>query len=517
MTARQNHNAAQTRASLGLALTAVLLAGCAPATAAPEKIMQGLVISGAAIVDTRTGKLLRGKTIVIADGKIAKIVNSGKAVAAGAAKAIDARGKFIVPGLLEMHAHPMMSPDTKGALTLMLANGITGFRQMAATPELLEMRKQGKLPLSNETPELLTMPGLILTRGNAGSPEAAIAEVQRQKAQGADFIKVVDIPPPAFYAVLKEAKSVGLPVAGHLQATVDVSEVARAGMRSIEHLGPRDSNLLACSTDEAELRRVIALPPAGPPPGAPPPGAAALSERTIATALANPILLTPPGEFLRYQRVIDTFDEAKCRKLADLFAATATWQAPTLIRNRTMQQGADPGYRNDPNLRFMPQSARQMWEELAQQFPSKVSPATAETLKKLFALQMRMVKIFDTAGVKMLAGSDAGGQWIVPGYGLHQEFDLLAEAGLSPLRILQMTTLNGAQFLGREASMGTVEAGKDANLALLGGNPIASVQNLHKIHAVVRAGTYYPPEALADMRKATAERQTAAATPGARP
>ena len=199
--------AAAKRARPGLTLAAALLASAAPAAAAPEKITQGLVISGATIVDTRTGKLIRGKTLVIADGKIAKIVGARKAVASGAAKAIDARGKFIVPGLLEMHAHPLMSPDTKGALALMLANGITGFRQMAATPELLELRKQGKLPLSNETPELLIMPGLILTRGVAGTPEAAIAEVQKQKAQGADFIKVVDIPPPAFYAVLKEAKT----------------------------------------------------------------------------------------------------------------------------------------------------------------------------------------------------------------------------------------------------------------------------------------------------------------------
>jgi len=107
-------------------------------------------------------------------------------------------------------------------------------------------------------------------------------------------------------------------------------------------------------------------------------------------------------------------------------------------------------------------------------------------------LQLKLVTLFDRAGVKMLAGDDMGGaQWIVPGIGLHQEFDLLEAAGLAPLRVLQMTTLDGAEFLGREARMGTVEAGRNANLVLLDANPIASVHNLHGIHAVVRDGRYY--------------------------
>lgn len=96
----------------------------------------------------------------------------------------------------------------------------------------------------------------------------------------------------------------------------------------------------------------------------------------------------------------------------------------------------------------------------------------------------------------MLAGSDNGGQWGVAGFSLHQEFDLLSEAGLPPLRVLQMTTLSAAQFLGREGTMGTVEAGRDANLVLLGGDPTIDVANLHRIRAVVRAGRFYTREDL---------------------
>jgi imidazolonepropionase-like amidohydrolase len=91
----------------------------------------------------------------------------------------------------------------------------------------------------------------------------------------------------------------------------------------------------------------------------------------------------------------------------------------------------------------------------------------------------------------MLAGSDVGGGWLIPGFSLHQEFDLLAEAGVSPLKVLQMTTLNGAVFLNKETTMGTVDAGKEANLVVLDANPLDSVQNLHRIHAVIRNGHYY--------------------------
>jgi imidazolonepropionase-like amidohydrolase len=100
--------------------------------------------------------------------------------------------------------------------------------------------------------------------------------------------------------------------------------------------------------------------------------------------------------------------------------------------------------------------------------------------------QLALTKLFDDAGVRMMAGTDGDGQ--VPGHSLHQEFDELAKAGLSPLKILQMTTLNPAEFLGRTTTMGSIEVGKNADLLLLDANPIVTVQNMHRIDGVVRAG-----------------------------
>ncbi len=137
-------------------------------------------------------------------------------------------------------------------------------------------------------------------------------------------------------------------------------------------------------------------------------------------------------------------------------------------------------------------------------FSSKMSPASRETLTKLGELELRLTKIFAETGVPMLAGSDYGGGWVVPGVSLHQEFDLLADAGLSPLEVLQMTTWNGARFLEREATMGTVEEAKRANLVLLDGNPLDSVQNLHKIFAVVRDGRFYSKDDLESIKEQVA-------------
>ena len=221
-------------------------------------------------------------------------------------------------------------------------------------------------------------------------------------------------------------------------------------------------------------------------------------------ATSNPMLmraLADPGYLVRLQHVIDTYSDEKCRKVAEVFVAHNTWQVPTLIRLRTAEFGDDPGYRDDPNLRYIAPATRQMWQSLALQFSTLMKPADRETLRQFDALQMKMVKQFGDAGVRILAGSDFGGIWLVAGFSLHQEFDLLAKAGFTPLQVLQMTTLDGAELLGRQATAGSVEVGKEANLVLLDGNPIESVQNLHKVNAVVRGGRYYSQQDLAALKQ----------------
>jgi imidazolonepropionase-like amidohydrolase len=489
------------------ALASIAALGCAEEERKPWE-PQDLVIADVTVVDVRTGTLEPGMTIVVDDGRIVEVAPAGAAAVGGAAKRVAGTGRYVVPGFNDLHAHPLQG-DAERNLTMMLAHGITGFRQMAGTDVLLDERKRGRPFAKADAPELLAMPGLPLLGLIAKSPDGAVAEVREQRAAGADFIKVAHLPSAEFMAALEEAKALGLPFVGHLPPTVDAYAAAQAGMRAIEHLGPGPSLLLSCSGDETALRKAIASLPSGEPPGFLPPWliklAMPLLEGTLERFVANPMLHTEPAQLELIRRVVDTYDEAKCVRLAEALAHAQVWQTPTLVRVRASQLGDDPVFLADPNLRFVAPETRSLWEDLAQQFAAKFSTADHETFRRLFELQRKLTGLFDRAGVPMLAGSDAcGAQWLVPGISLHEELDLLAAAGLAPLTVLRMTTLEGARFLGREATMGTVEPGRDANLVLLSANPLESVSNLHAVDAVVRAGRYYARSDLDALREASA-------------
>ena len=489
-----------------IVVMALVSCGLASVAAAAPR----LVLDGVTVVDTRTGKLTPNRAVVVEGDTITRIVPAGSVKAAAGDRRIDARGKFVTPGFNDMHAHPLNPGDTANQLRMMLSMGITGFRQMSGSPELLAARRAGTL-MPAEAPTLLATPGSLLLGPNAATPALAVAEVRRQKAQGADFIKAISLAPAALFAAHAEAKADGLTVTGHLSPLIDPREAAEHGMDGIEHLGPGDALLLGCSSREAEQRAAVvaATPPQSSAAMALPGGTAGATMPTpgdaMAIGLANPIAFTPTPAILSYGPVLDSYDAAKCRSLAGLLAARGIWQTPTLARVRAMEFGDDAAYENDPNLRYISPTERRVWRIAEQRFRASMTEQTRAILKRLFAAQLAMTKLFWDNHVPMMAGDDtAGAGWVVPGYGLHNEFDLLAEAGLSPLAILQMTTLNPARYLHREATMGVVEPGKAADLVLLDADPTVAVTNLHKIGGLVHGGRYYSAEDLAAIRQQVA-------------
>jgi len=125
---------------------------------APSAVAQSLLLNGVTIVDTQTGKLTRNQSVAIDNGKIAQIARAGAIKAGAGTKVIDARGKYLAPGYLDMHVHSLNDADPTASLELMLANGVTGVRQMSGSPELLQRRRDGQLILPKDGPELLAMP-----------------------------------------------------------------------------------------------------------------------------------------------------------------------------------------------------------------------------------------------------------------------------------------------------------------------------------------------------------------------
>ncbi|MEO7761760.1 MAG: amidohydrolase family protein [Casimicrobiaceae bacterium] len=454
-------------------------------------VSQGTVIQNATVVNTRDGSLMAGMSIIVSGGKIqqitAKPINPN-----GTAQTVDAAGKFVVPGFNDMHTHAMPAVDQSPSYwPLLLANGVTGVREMGGSAAVIQRARQlntdsaaGKV----DAPEILMIPG-DLFGGQAPTAPLAVQFVQTQKANGADFIKLVAGGRESVLAILGEAKNQGLGVVGHLVPALSALDSTNAGWRSIEHLGAGWGLTLDCAGDEATIRQQF-LDGAG------------FHGPNPATYTLSPRLYDIPLNAPFYQRIIDTYSDAKCQALAQAFVKNGTWQAPTLIRLRTQDYSDTALYRADPNLIYLSKTSRALFEQLGQQFATTVTPAAAETLHQFYALQLKVTKLLKQAGVKMLAGSDmaANAIWTVPGFSLHQEFRELAAAGLTPLEILQMTTLNPAEYLGRQATMGTVEVGKNADLVLLDANPVADVANLDKISAVVLKGKFFNKTALDKMK-----------------
>ena len=253
---------------------------------------------------------------------------------------------------------------------------------------------------------------------------------------------------------------------------VSATESSQTGWRTIEHLGSGIGILLDCSTDESGIRQAAITAAGNNAPSFPSDGAS-------------------------LQRLLDTYSSGKCQTLANVFTQNGTWHVPTLRRVRALDASDDPLFANDPNLIYVDKTRKALWAGLLQTFNNRAAAEKA-ALRQIYSLKQSVVKLMKQNGVKMMAGSDAGriSIWVIPGFGLHEDFHELAASGLSPLEILQMTTLNPAEFLGRQSTMGTVEEGKNADLVLLDANPIADITNLDKITGVFLRGKYFSKAAL---------------------
>jgi hypothetical protein len=465
------------------------------------------VIRDVTVVDSRDGSLRAGQDVRIAGKQIVSVEPAARSAQVSTdAQIIDATGQYLVPGFNDMHAHPFGAGDPSGGLDLMLAYGITGVRQMSGSARMLRERAAGTLVPAG-APRLLAMPGTVLTPFNAGSAAAAVATVREQHELGADFIKAALVTSEVFYAAQQEYRRLGIPILGHLPNGIDVTRASGEGVRSVEHLGPGVSMLACCSAEEQAVQDEVTARPAPRLPKVPAPVMPLLepiAERMVAKLVVNPLNRSRPADIAILEHAASTFDPGAAAALAARFASDGTWQVPTLIRTRTMHLCDDPAFRREQALRYVAPSVLRGWSKAAKKF-SGFPAGARQTFRDVYGVMLNLTKVLDEAGVKMLAGSDSGGAaWEVPGLALHQEFDELARAGLSPLRVLQLTTWNAAEFLGATDVMGTVAAGKHADLVLLDANPVGSVDHLHRIRGVVRGGRYLGPADLDALREKAA-------------
>lgn len=474
-----------------------------PATVAKPALPAAMRLEGVTVVDPRTGGKQRGMTVSISHGRITDIHPDGTKDHPSGVQVIEAKGKFLVPGYNDMHSHVLELDDPSGSLGLMLAHGVTGFRQMSGSSALLAARRAGMLPIPADQPALLEAPGALITPFNAGSAEAVAEEIRRQKREGADFIKVALVAPDVFFAAIEAANVTGIPILGHLQEGTDALDATAAGFRSVEHLGPGSTVFIACSDEEAELRadsyrrEFIKAPPFRIP------GLETLVMRRLGKMLINPSAFANPADVERLRRAIGSYSTAKAKDMAARFRDDGSWHCPTLVRLRTQEYADSEEYQNDEMLAYLPPKAVKNWQEVTAKFKA-LPQEMRKVYREAYPRQLELAGLLGEAGVRMIAGTD-GGSFLGPGLSLPQEFKELSLAGFSPLAILQMTTINAAEYLGRTDSMGLVEIGYEADMVLLDADPMDRVENLHSIAGVIRGGHWHSAERLGEMRRRVAE------------
>jgi amidohydrolase family protein len=461
---------------------------CACAQAEPS----ALAIRHVTLVDVRDGSLHPDHTVLVTGNRITAAGPSPGVTVPEGAEIVEATGGYLIPGLWDMHVHSVanVAVDRSQAVAardwhfpLFLAYGVTGVRDMndSTGNTTLELAHDIKRRLADGT---LPGPPRFLSAGPSidGDPPLgsnsfvvrtaaeARAAVAQLAANGADLIKVYEnLSREAYFAILKEARRRGIPVDGHIPFRMTPEEVVRAGQRTVEH---PDALAAACSTlAEAERNR-------------------------FASVLAGYDQLTANEKFLalfRHTRVLyDSQNPATCASAVKVFRRKGVAVTVDLVAYHHVVH-ADEVMSDADRMRLVPAEIRRNWENM---LASKATRDFQAILGPIVPLELANVRIANNAGVMLLAGTDVGVPFQVPGISLHVELERLVEAGLTPLAALRAATLNPATILGMSDSLGTIERGKLADLVLLDANPLETIRNTQKIRAVIADGRLYTREDL---------------------
>ena len=422
------------------------------------------------VIDATGSPVRPDMTVVVEGQRIVNLGKSGDVQIPKSAKIVDAAGKFLIPGLWDMHVHTIFGDwipkDEKIILPLFVANGVTGVRDMGSDLEAVEQwRSQiaaGKLlgprmivagpMLDGPTPRF---PSSVPVSDSASGRKV----VDDLKSAGVDFIKIQSlVPRDGYFAAASEANKLGITFVGHVPDAVRASEASSAGQKSIEHF---TGVFEGCSTMEDQLLK---------------------GHKTLGQNVA-------------------TFNPERAKTLIALFAKNQTWQVPTLAWERGQWLVDDIDLSHDPLIKYAPVAWKnRTWPMFKKDILETMDTDPLPVRKRFVQMELEMTLAMFRAGVPFMAGTDtAAGIHIFPGFSLHQELALFVEAGLTPMQALQAATLNPAKFLGTTADMGTVEKGKIADLVLLDANPLEDINNTRKIQAVVLAGRYFSRAQLDEM------------------
>ena len=438
-----------TRASL----LALFLAIGSVLSARQDPIGATAIVDATVIPMTSNTAVLRNHTIVIRSDRIASLGPTATTTVPTDALRIDGRGKFVIPGLADMHVHLeyFEQPDILG---LFVANGVTTIRNMDGRPYILDWKKKaaaGQLAIPriySAGPLLDGIPPVRPDNTVVSSAAEARDQVENQAAAGYDVIKVYSgLSPDVYREILAAAAARKLPVAGHVPRTVGIDAALAGGLRSIEHLADYAS---AIEADASPFK-----------------GKGHWSKRY----LSSPI------------------DNARLAALAERQAKSGVWSVPTLIQplRELLRVDEISGRLAADEVRYIPASGREQWREMATRITKRMDDADWALIADGVRHRRQVVSAFRGAGVKLAAGTDTPNPFVVPGFSLHEELSLLVDAGLSPAEALAATTREAARLMSSN-DWGTVAAGQVADLVLLDANPLVQIGHTRQIDSVMLGG-----------------------------
>lgn len=410
-------------------------------------------------------RVLRNQTVIVRNGTITTIGDAKRIKAPAGAQVVDGTGKFLTPGLMDMHVHLFSDDEFPDSLAedefkVMIAYGVTTIRLMIGTPEQLVLREKsakGEILAPTIFAASPHLTGKKQPNGIVVATEAeARAAVAQSKRDGYDFIKVTTFLAPEVYeAIIDEALKQNIRVVGHADSRSVGLQRALKARQQIEHL---DSYLEALVPETAPVKGSV-----------------------------SDIYVYTPKNW----ESIDYLDEKKIPELARLTVQANPFVTPTLhLFKFTFGKGrTEESFKAQPDIRFYPQKVVDAWTRASKRYLSTAAPI--EKREKYIRVRNEIVKAIYDAGGKIMAGSDTPEWLMLYGHTLHLELIDLRDAGLSNYATLETATRNPAMFLGLLDKTGTIEKGKRGDLVLLDANPLDDIANTQKRAGVMIKGKYF--------------------------
>uniref|UniRef100_UPI0040483A67 amidohydrolase family protein n=1 Tax=Roseivirga sp. TaxID=1964215 RepID=UPI0040483A67 len=419
------------------------------------------------VITMENDQVLKDQTVLIKAGKITQI-GDAKAINTSATKeVVDAQGKFLIPGLAEMHAHiPGNQNGTELAeetLFLYLSNGITLIRGMLGQPYHIELRDQVE---KGEVlgPKIYTS-GPSFNNNTVTSAEQGANRVREQKNAGYDFLKLhPGLTRENFDAIVATANELGIPYAGHVSTGVGIRRAIESKYGSIDHIDGYLEGLVPSSLD-----------------------------------------LDPDSNGFFGINFTEEADLSNIPELVQKTKEAGVWIVPTQAMMERWIGPIDPAeLAKDPEMKYIHPNTLNNWVRTKQNVLAQPG-YNAEQALKFNEIRREILRQLHEAGVGILLGSDAPQVFNVPGFSIQREMDAMARSGMSAYEILKAGTVNPALYFGDEAEYGMLKVGLDASLVLLENNPLLSISNVSNPAGVMVKGKWISKEAIEGQLRSIAE------------